>query len=372
MQLRDGILGKQAGMANLTEGGMSTSRIHVRFSPGQFVETVDGYDKYEVHIPGDVLNDAVGVLHAGALRIESIEVTDNLPDGIIAVLECAGTGEGSYTTRPLPSACRTTLLDGAVALAGNHVSGFGTAPSKIDFHTLLAENIPGCRWAVPCDSAEAGVKSDHLSIKWWDRIGTALEDISHSCKKMADSKGEQLFIIPLKGDDPCCLAKFATDLWVNGGTEQLKLKEAFDSSSVVCRDPINGQAVLRISGEKGNAKVQEACKKLSKNIEAGWGHHGFIVRFLTKEQGDIKGTANIMFNRRVTGEVHTTATTATRMNIAVPQPVMAAVAIDAPSAIAQADMYMAQEAINQKDAVVAMAQPAVTVYQAAAPAAAGP
>ena len=370
MLLRAGILGKQAGMANLTEGGMSSSKIHVRFSEHQFVDSEDGYDKYEAYIPGDVLNDATGVLHAGALRIESIDVTDNLPEGIIAVLECAGKGKSNYTTRPLPSACRTTLIDGSVALAGNHVSGFGTAASTIQFQKLLAETIPGCRWAAPCDSPEASIKSDHLSIKWWDRIGTALEDIAHSCKKMADSKGEQLFIIPLKGDNPCCLAKFATDLWVNGGADQLKLKEAFDSSSVVCRDPINGQAVLRISGEKGNAKVEEACKKLSKNIEAGWGHHGFVVRFLTKAQGDIRGTASITFNRRVTGEVHTTATTATRMNIAVPQPAMAIVAADAPSDSAQADMYMAQAPIPQNDAVVAMAQP-VTLYQVAAATAPG-
>ena len=128
--------------------------------------------------------------------------------------------------------------------------------------------------------------------------------------------------------------------------------------------------MLRIFGEKGNAKVEEACKKLSKNIEAGWGHHGFVVRFLTKAQGDIRGTASITFNRRVTGEVHTTATTATRMNIAVPQPAMAVVAADAPSDSAQADMYMAQAPIPQNDAVVAMAQP-VTLYQVAAATAPG-
>ena len=275
---RGGILSNMASPVACTGGDYT---IGLMFSDA--VQDTDcpkrpnGFVKRVFNITGKQLIDGAGVLHAGALRVKRIRVMDQgMCPGVIGIKEMTPCGSG----RALPSATRTTLTNAYGMIAGHHITGCGTSESIINLHEGLGKSIPGCIYLAPTDSEEEQNKSNHLTCKWADWIGTESKDISWACIESSDSNNEPIIGIPLAGTEVDCLSKFAAELYK--GQQLSKVQACFGPTAQVVKTA-SGLPMLRIMGSDGLKKVQAAKAQLAANMAPAWMHHGFQVAHYAPE-----------------------------------------------------------------------------------------
>lgn len=306
-----GILGHSIGASPLACSGQNT-RLAVYINGAHEVESdVPGFTKHEVCLPGSMVCDASGVIHAGALRVHKFDIADNLNPGVIALKE------GS---RALPSVSRVTFASPSGAIAGMHCTGAGNT-STVSLCDTVAQMIPGCSYTAPCNSPETHQKSDHLTCKWAGRIGTTMDEIANTCIDLSGN-AEPMFGIPLcsTSDTPaCCLSKFATDLYAANNIS--KVKTCFGNTAEVVRGT-NGLPMLRIRGADGMEKVQAAKLQLCSNMKPAFMHDGINVILYTPSCVNFKpGMVDLTMHRDI---AHGTAVTqqmiGTKLNIAISNP----------------------------------------------------
>lgn len=348
--LFSGILGRNIGASPLACSGQNT-KMQVYFDKSHVIQSdIPGFAKHQVHIPGSVLCDASGVIHAGALRVHKIDISDNLTHGVVALKEPGC---------PLPSVCRTTFVTPSGNIAGMHVTG-NNCTSTVDLCQNIAGMIPGCAYAAPVSDSEHIQKTDHLTCKWAGRIGTDMDNIASSCIDLSDQT-EPMFGIPLCAmpDKPvCCLSKFATDLYASNNIS--KVKACFGPTAEVVRGA-NGLPMLRIRGSAGLEKVNAAKRQLCTNMTPAFMHHGVDVAVFTPKCVKFRpGTVQLLLHRDVSAGAVTQQMVGEKLNITINNP---NTVLSSPDTIA-ADLASAL-VIPSGDATSAIAQATVSVYPAA-------
>ena len=257
----------------------------------------EGFTKRVFNISGKQVIDGAGVLHAGALRIKGIRIMDrNMPPGVIGIKENTPCRMG----RALPSATRATLTNQYGMIAGHHLTGCGSSESHVTLHESLGKSIPGCIYICPTDSTDEINKSNHLTCKWADWIGTDPNEISWACIESVDSNGEPIIGIPLAGENQDCLSKFSAELYK--GNQLDKVQACFGSTAVVVKTNC-GLPMLRIMGAAGLKKVQAAKAQLAANMAPAWLHHGFTVAHYAPTGVPIpsNGVCKVTFQRCTNG-----------------------------------------------------------------------
>lgn len=252
-----------------------------------------GFTKRVFKISGKQLIDGAGVLHAGALRVKRIRVSDHgMCPGVIGIKEMTPCGTG----RALPSATRATLTNAYGMIAGHHMTGCGGSESIVTLHESLGKSIPGCIYMAPTSSEEEINKSNHLTCRWADWIGTDPKDISCYCIESNDSNNEPIIGIPLGGPDVDVLSKFAAELYK--GQQLEKVQACFGQTCEVVKTA-SGLPMLRIKGAAGLKKVQAAKAQLAANMAPSWLHHGFQVAHYAPEGSviDPESLCKVTFER---------------------------------------------------------------------------
>jgi hypothetical protein len=346
-----GILGHSVGMSPLACSGQNT-KMSVYIDNSSLAESdCNGFRLHQVHIPGSVLCDASGVIHAGALRVHKIDIADGLQYGVVALKEngCA-----------LPSVNRTTIVTPSGNIAGMHCCGNGLS-SSVELCNSVASMLPNCAYAAPTMCAETAQKNDHLTCKWAGRIGTTMDDISNTCIDLS-SAAEPMYGIPLcstPGQPPCCLSKFATDLYAANNIA--KVKQCFGQTADVVRGS-NGLPMLRVRGKDGIDKVAAAKAQLCANMKPAFLHHGMNVLVYTPDCVKFKpGMVHLELHRDAGGGFVTQKMIGDKLNIAISNPIGT---IDVtPDSIA-ADLASAL-VIPSQDASSAIAAAAVSIIPTA-------
>lgn len=342
-----GILGQSIGMSPLACSGKNT-KICVFFDDSSAVESdCSGFRLHKIHIPGSVLCDSSGVIHAGALRINKIDIADGLQYGVVALKD---------NDNPMPTVSRTTIVTPSGNIAGMHCCGNGLS-SSVELCGTMASLIPNCAYIAPSACAETAQKNDHLTCKWAGRIGTTMEDISNTCIDLSDA-ADPMYGIPLcstPGQPACCLSKFATDLYA--ANNLAKVKQCFGQTADVVRGS-NGLPMLRVRGKEGIEKVNAAKAQLCANMKPAFLHHGMSVLVYTPDCVEFKpGMVHLELHRNVERGPVTQKMIGDRLNIAISNP-LGAVEVT-PDSLA-ADLASAL-VIPSQDASSAIAAAAISV-----------
>jgi hypothetical protein len=308
-----GILGSNIAWSKMADSGQPECKVAVLFDKSCDVESdVPGFRKRIATIDGSTIRDACGVMHAGAMRIEGVSLCDNLGPGM-AVLKERTMDEKGY--RPLPSPTRITLNTSCGSIAGMHCTGSAHS-SDVLLCPVVAGAIENCSWKMPTDDTEELNRINHLTCKWVDHIDTPMDRIAHSCVD-ATSAETPMFGIPLAGSNPCCLAKFTTDLYSKQDFK--KVAHCFGDTTEVVRNSMQ-QPMVRVRGEAGIAKVMAAKQQLYENMRPAFLHDGMhVIHYCPESVPQTTGLIHVVLKRRQPHEnVQTQQMIAEKLDIALP------------------------------------------------------
>lgn len=308
-----GILGSNIAWSKMADSGQPECNIAVLFDKSCDVDSdVPGFRKRLAVIDGSTIRDACGVMHAGAMRIEGVTVGDNLGVGVAVLKERTADAKGY---RPLPTPTRVTLNTSCGSIAGMHCTGSANK-SDIVLCPVVADAIENCSWKMPSDNDEELNRINHLTCKWVDHIDTPMDQIAHSCVD-ATTSADPMYGIPLAGSNPCCLAKFTTDLYSKQDFK--KVAQCFGDTTEVVRNSMQ-QPMVRVRGEAGIAKVLAAKQQLYENMRPSFLHNGLqVIHYCPESVSQTNGIVHVCLKRRQPHEsVQTQHMIAQKLDIALP------------------------------------------------------